>query len=191
MLSISQAAKRHGLSRSTLLYYDRLGIVRPSYRTCAGYRLYQEEDLAKLELVCRYRGAGMPLKDILRLLDPEEDIESAVRQALHRRLSALNKEIAALRRQQQAVLELLGGDIGLERLARAMTKTKWISLLRSIGMTKPEMAAWHRAFEKQSPEAHQDFLESLGIQAGEIEHIRRQSRAAPPVTQGKCSRRSD
>jgi DNA-binding transcriptional MerR regulator len=176
MISISQAAKRFHLSRSTLLYYDRLGLVRPSYRTSAGYRLYQEEDLERLELVCRYRGGGMPLKAIRRLLDPSESGEGRVDRALHRRLTELNGEIAALRRQQQVVLGLLGGEHGVARIARAMTKEKWVAMLRASGMSDAEMMEWHRAFERLTPAAHQDFLESLGLGATEIRRIRRHSK---------------
>jgi DNA-binding transcriptional MerR regulator len=40
MHTIGQAAKHANLSRSTLLYYDRIGLLRPSGRSRAGYRLY-------------------------------------------------------------------------------------------------------------------------------------------------------
>lgn len=178
MITISQAARRFHLSRSTLLYYDRLGLVRPTYRTAAGYRLYQEEDLGRLEWICRYRAAGMPLEAIRALLDPEEAGCSRVEAALHRRLDELNREIAALRRQQQVVFDLLGGGgRRLRRVARAMNKEQWVALLREAGMGDDEMREWHRAFERRSPEAHQDFLESLGIAAEEIRAIRAHSAA--------------
>jgi DNA-binding transcriptional MerR regulator len=181
MLPISQAGRKHGLSRSTLLYYDRLRLVRPTYRTAAGYRLYSPEDEARLAQIRRYRAAGLSLADIGRLLNDCEENRSAVGVALHRRLTELNGEIAALRRQQQLVLGLLPRR-GLDRHARAMTKDKWIDLLKKAGMGAAEMNQWHVAFERQSPAAHQDFLESLGLPAAEIRRIRRCSRAArqPP-----------
>jgi DNA-binding transcriptional MerR regulator len=171
MRSIGEVSKRFGLSRSTLLYYDRLNLVRPTYRTSAGYRMYSAEDAARLKRICRYREAGLPLAEIGRLLVEGGRPRSAVRQALHRRLTELNHEIAALRRQQQVVLRLLPAN-GQDRQARAMTKEKWIALLRSIGMSREEMGHWHAAFERQSPMAHQDFLESLGIPEAEIRRIR-------------------
>ena len=177
MIPISQIGRKHGLSRSTLLYYDRLGLVSPSYRTAAGYRLYSEEDEARLAQICRYREAGLSLAQIGRLLDDDASKQSAVTVALHRRLTELNGEIAALRRQQQVVLNLLPRR-GHDRRARAMTKEKWIALLRSIRLSDEEMCQWHVAFERQSPAAHQDFLESLGIPDAEIRHIRRQSRTS-------------
>lgn len=51
-------------------------------------------------------------------------------------------------------------------------------------MTDADCAEWHRAFERQSPEAHQDFLESLGIGPEEIRRIRVHSggKAVSPPT---------
>lgn len=177
MFPISELAKRHGLSRSTLLYYDRRGLLRPSYRTFAGYRLYSADDEARLKAICRYRQGGMPLEDIAGVLDADRQSGRNLEEALHRRLTALNQEIASLRRQQQVVLNLLprkGKCAG--KLARAMTKAKWVELLRAAGMTDADMHAWHVAFERQSPLAHQDFLESLGIASEEIQRIRKRSR---------------
>jgi DNA-binding transcriptional MerR regulator len=168
---IGQTGRKFGLSRSTLLYYDRLKLVRPTYRTAAGYRMYSDEDEATLRRVCRYREAGLPLAEIAVLLAGDEHPRTAVRRALHRRLTDLNHEIAALRRQQQVVLQLLPSK-GQDRRARAMTKEKWVALLRSVGMSREEMGQWHAAFERQSPMAHQDFLESLGIPETEIRRIR-------------------
>jgi DNA-binding transcriptional MerR regulator len=177
MLSISQIGRKCRLSRSTLLYYDRLKLVRPTYRTAAGYRLYSQEDEARLRLICRYRKAGLPLAEIAPLLE-EPEATDRVTGALNRRLTALNQEIGALRRQQQVVLQLLG-RLGHrpERRARALTKAKWVAVLRAAGMDEAEMRQWHVAFEAESPLAHQDFLESLGISAREIRRIRRWSRS--------------
>jgi len=178
MFSISIVGKKFGLSRSTLLYYDRLNLVRPTYRTSAGYRLYSAEDETRLKQICRYRETGLSLAAIKRLLDEEAPSRSAVSDALHRRLTELNHEIASLRRQQQVVLNLLPRK-GQDQLARAMTKEKWIALLRSLGLSDAEMMQWHAAFERQSPPAHQDFLESLGLPEAEIRLIRQRSADHP------------
>jgi DNA-binding transcriptional MerR regulator len=171
MQSISATAKKFGLSRSTLLYYDRLKLVSPTYRTSAGYRLYSADDETRLRQICRYRQTGLSLAAIKRLLDDDQPSRIRVASALHKRLTELNHEIAALRRQQQVVLSLLPGK-GHDRLARMMTKEKWIALLRSLGLSDSEMMQWHVAFERQSPLAHQDFLESLGLPKAEIHRIR-------------------
>lgn len=188
MQTISEVGKQFGLSRSTLLYYDRLKLVRPTYRTAAGYRLYSAEECARLKRICSYRQAGMPLAEIGRLLEEDKPSRTRLSQALHRRLTALNHEIAALRRQQQVVLSLLP-EKGQDHLARAMTKEKWVALLRSQGMSDAEMMQWHAAFEHQTPLAHQDFLESLGLPPDEIKRIRaRSSQLAKAAAGGRNER---
>lgn len=172
MITIRQMAAEFGLSRSTLLYYDRIGLLRPDYRTSAGYRLYNVADRKRLELICRFRSAGLSLARIERLLDRPQPTRSALVAALHGRLTALNREIAALRRQQQVVVNLLQ-QTGSAKRTRLMDKPRWIALLRAAGMDDAEMRRWHVEFERQSPEAHQDFLESLGIPPTEIRKIRR------------------
>ncbi|MFT3783950.1 MAG: MerR family transcriptional regulator [Nibricoccus sp.] len=174
MQPISAIGKKFGLSRSTLLYYDRLKLVRPTYRTAAGYRLYSSDDEARLRQICRYRQAGLSLEAIKQLLDHDQPSRNRVTAALNKRLTELNHEIAALRRQQQVVLKLLPQK-GQDRHARAMTKEKWVKLLRSLGLSDAEMMQWHAAFESQSPLAHQDFLESLDLPADEIRRIREYS----------------
>lgn len=172
MITIRQMAAKFGLSRSTLLYYDRIGLLRPDYRTAAGYRLYNGADRQRLELICRFRSAGLSLARIERLLAHPQPTRSALTAALHGRLTALNREIAALRRQQQVIVNLLS-RAGSTKRTRLMDKPRWVALLRAAGMDEAEMRRWHEAFERQSPEAHQDFLESLGIPPAEIRKIRR------------------
>lgn len=172
MLPISQAAARFGLSRSTLLHYDRIGLLSPTYRTTAGYRLYQEEDLERLGQICLYRKTGLSLERIRELLDTGERKGGIVARALRRRLAELNRQIAGLRRQQQVTLQLLG-DAGDSRgRSRVLNKEAWTALMRAAGMNENEMREWHRCFERRSPEAHEDFLESLGLSPREIRKIR-------------------
>ena len=58
MYRISQLAEQFGLSRSTLLYYDRIGLLSPSARSEAGYRQYSAADRGRLESICSLRRAG-------------------------------------------------------------------------------------------------------------------------------------
>ena len=57
-----------------------------------------------------------------------------------------------------------------------MTKEKWTAILRDTGFTDEEMNRWHVEFERSAPDDHQQFLEYLQIEAGEIAHIRDWSR---------------
>jgi len=53
---------------------------------------------------------------------------------------------------------------------------KWVAMFREIGLDEAAMMKWHRIFESRHPEAHQSFLEWLGLPAEEIAAIRLKSR---------------
>ena len=187
MKTIRQLAAQFGLSRTALLYYDRLGLLKPEYRTSAGHRLYTEADETRLARICELRAAGLPLGEIDSVLDPSPKLRAPIGDALNRRLSDLNREIAALRRQQQVALALLR-DRSAHGRSRVMTKERWVQLLAACGLDESDRGRWHREFEILSPEAHQDFLESLGIPAPEIAQIRKWSAGADPARPRRAGR---
>lgn len=168
MLTISQLAKRHNLSRSTLLYYDAEGVLHPSGRSAAGYRLYDDRDAARLEKICLYRGAGVALKEIKKILEAPA---SQMDDILKRRLESVGAEIANLHQQQNMLLVMLNQS--LPATGHTMTKESWSALLADMGFSEAAMHDWHRAFEKKSPDKHQAFLEFLDIPAIEITRIRK------------------
>ena len=172
MLSIGQLARRFGLSRSALLYYDAIGLLSPRARTAAGYRRYSAQDVARLEQIDLYRKAGLPLRRIARVLAGDRGTLAG---ALEQRLAELNEQMQALRRQQQLVLALLQERAG-RRGARPLDKQRWVAILRATGMSEEDMQRWHVEFEASAPAAHQDFLESLGLEAEEVDRIRSWSR---------------
>lgn len=57
-----------------------------------------------------------------------------------------------------------------------VTVKEWVAMFREIGLDEKTMMKWHRIFESQHPEAHQSFLEWLGVPPEEITSIRSQSR---------------
>jgi DNA-binding transcriptional MerR regulator len=172
MLTVSQLARRCGLSRSALLYYESIGLMSPAARSHSNYRRYSEKDLQRLEQICAYRDAGLKLEDIREILDRPEDDASSV---LKRRLIELNGEIETLRNHQRAILKLLKSYEFNER-TDMNTKEKWVSVMKAAGFTEADMHRWHAAFEKSAPEEHQEFLEFLHIPKEEIATIRDWSR---------------
>lgn len=48
----------------------------------------------------------------------------------------------------------------------------WVARFRAIGLDDAAMEKWHRLFERENPEAHQSFLEWLGLPAARIAEIR-------------------
>ncbi len=175
MVTISALAKGSGLSRTALLYYDRLGLLKPSRRSRSGYRLYSPVEVQRLEQICLFRQMGIPLKEMRKLLDQSGG--NASMQILRRRLRVLGREIANLRRQQRYVVELLKQK-QLRQGVDMISKERWVEIMRAAGFQDEDMHNWHKQFEKMEPEAHQEFLESLGIKPDEIKKIREWSRKA-------------
>lgn len=64
MLKIGELAKRTGLTVRTLHHYDDIKLLSPSARSDAGYRLYNETDIARLHRILALRRFGMSLADI-------------------------------------------------------------------------------------------------------------------------------
>lgn len=168
MLTIGQLSKRFGLARSTLIYYDQLGLLQPTGRSEANYRLYTSSDVKRLEQIKRYRDAGVALKDIIELLEGNQEQSISI---LEQRLMSINDQISDLRMQQQSLLQLLGKD-SLLRQTKSMNKDQWVEVLRASGMTEDDMTRWHIEFEKHLPQMHTDFLQSLGISPTEIKNIK-------------------
>lgn len=172
-LTVGVLAGRSGLSRTALLYYDRLGLLKPRLRSRAGYRLYSAADAERLEQICLYRQMGIPLREMRKLLEESGDIAAV--EILRRRLRALGRQIADFRRQQRCIVELLKQK-PLKQGVEMITKERWVEIMRAAGMEDQDMHNWHTQFEKMEPEAHQEFLESLGIKEPEITEIREWSR---------------
>ena len=172
MLSVSQIAKRFGLSRTTILYYESCGLLKPGHRTSANYRLYGEKEAQVLEQICLYRSVGLSVSSIRAMLaNPETDVAALLR----RRLSELDSEIGRLREHQRVILRLLQSKTILRR-TKNMTKDKWVSIMKAAGFSEDDMRRWHREFEKAAPEDHNEFLAYLHIPEAEITSIREWSR---------------
>lgn len=168
MYTIGQVAKKFSISRSTLIYYDSIGLLTPSGRSNANYRLYSDSDILKMEKISQFRETGLPLESIANILKKDGN---KICDILENRLFEINEDIRKLRCQQNIIVKLLRNK-SVTRNTRIMTKNRWVSLLRATGLNDDDMERWHVEFEKMSPEAHQDFLESLGIQEEEIKSIR-------------------
>ena len=185
-LTVGRLARRFGLSRSTLLYYHRLGLLVPSSRGHGDYRLYADDDVRRLEQIVRYRSAGVPLADIRRILDgPDDDLA----EVLERRLVALDDEIAELREQQRVIVDLLKTD-RIEARPGVLNRDRWTRMLEAAGYDEDDMRHWHITFERRDPEAHVEFMRLLGMPDDEIERIRSWSEdGTRPIRESRVSRR--
>src|SRR3954469_23414275 len=93
-ITVGALAARTGLTVRTLHHYDAIGLLSPSGRTEAGYRLYSDDDVRRLQSIVLLRGIGLPLtgiaaalsggaEDLLPLLEQHAgDVRSKVDEAV-------------------------------------------------------------------------------------------------------------
>ena len=99
--TVGQVADLFGVTVRTLHHYDEIGLVVPSGRSRAGYRLYTDEDLVRLQQVVVYRRLELPLDEIATLLDGGEDAADHLRRqraTVMTRLDELRELVAAIDR---------------------------------------------------------------------------------------------
>lgn len=97
MMTVAQVSKLTGVSVRTLHHYDQIGLLKPSRITEAGYRLYDQAALERLQLILLFRELEMPLKEIAGILDaPDFDREQV-----------LTAQIRLLELKQQQIKNLL------------------------------------------------------------------------------------
>ena len=172
MWTVTKLARSCGLSRTTVLYYESIGLIEAAARTQGNYRRYGEKDVSRLRQIRGYRDSGLTLADIRTLLNEPEAGASAV---LRRRMLEIGTEIETLRSHQRAIARLLHVQSNLET-TEMVTKDKWVSIMRKSGFTDDDMHKWHAEFEKSAPEEHREFLQFLHIPEEEIKSIRQWSR---------------
>ncbi|VTR68138.1 Transcriptional regulator, MerR family [Desulfosarcina cetonica] len=173
--TISQLARTFGLSRSALLHYDRIGLLRASQRTMAGYRIYSQKDRDRLAQICLYRDAGLSLADVRHLLAAQERPDVKI---LEKRLRAIGEQILNLRNQQRILTAMLT-KMASGPYEPVIDKTLWVKMLAAAGMDEAAMARWHAEFEQLAPAAHYALLRQLGIPEREARQIQAWARRAP------------
>ncbi|MGW0433123.1 MerR family transcriptional regulator [Micromonospora sp. NPDC003197] len=103
-LTVGQVAALVGVSVRTLHHWDEIGLVRPSGRTRADYRVYSGSDISRIHRVLVYRELGLHLAEVARLLDDPEVDEVA---HLRRQRALLSGRISHLREMVSAVDRML------------------------------------------------------------------------------------
>jgi DNA-binding transcriptional MerR regulator len=126
---IGEAAALAGVSVRTLHHYDRIGLLRPSRRSDAGYRAYDDADLLRLQQIVTLRGLGFGLDRIAAMLSrPDVDLAAS----LHAQRLAIRRRIADLDRIDAAIADLLAQHA-------ATGGWDWASIERT---TAANRAAW-------------------------------------------------
>jgi DNA-binding transcriptional MerR regulator len=116
---VKDVARLTGVSVRTLHHYDTIGLLVPGGRTAAGYRLYTDADLLRLQQILIGRELGLPLEEIRQSLDdPRFDRKAALldqRQRLHDRA----RQAEAMIRAIDTALAALDGSVTTGEMAMA------------------------------------------------------------------------
>ena len=91
LLKIGDLAKRTGLTVRALHHYDSIGLLTPSARSDAGYRLYNQTDIARLHQILALRQCGLSLADVRTTLTKSEIPLATV---VSRQIAMLTQQIA-------------------------------------------------------------------------------------------------
>ena len=106
MMTVHEVSKLAGVSIRTLQYYDKIGLLHPAGYTEAGYRLYDNADLERLQHILLFRELEFPLKDIKVIINsPDFD-----------RSKALEQQIELLRLKKEHIENLMNFALGIKML---------------------------------------------------------------------------
>lgn len=144
MYKVSEFAEKAGVTVRALHHYDRLGLLRPSGRTRAGYRLYGERDFARLQQIVTLKFIGLPLKEIKYLLR-RADLDLSETLHLQRRL------LIEKRRQLDVAIQALAEA---ERSAQPGRAPDWAALKKIIEvMEMQNNREWTKKYYSEEAQA--------------------------------------
>jgi DNA-binding transcriptional MerR regulator len=124
-VKVGELARHTGMTVRMLRHYDSIGLLKPSGRTEAGYRLYDRDDVTRLHSIQTLRQLGLPLQEITRLLEGRAEPLDMI---IQRQISALEHQIEQAG-ELCARLRLLKSSLA-ERGAPDMAE--WLSMLGSM-----------------------------------------------------------
>ena len=167
MKTVNQVSKLTGVSVRTLHHYDAIGLLRPTEVTEAGYRLYDDTALRRLQTILLFRELEFPLQEIKQILDsPGFDA-----------MAAIDDQIKLLELKRQHLDELL-------KHARQIQKTGVITMnFKPFDTTKIEeyateaKAKWgkteaYKEYEKRGKGTDAgDALMALFAEVGKLRHL--------------------
>lgn len=103
-----EIAKLCSVTVRTVQYYDSRGILVPTKLSEGGRRLYSEDDLRRMKIICFLRELGLPIDSISKLLS-EDDPESVIELLIDRQEQVLRDELAGNQRKLDNLVSLRRG----------------------------------------------------------------------------------
>ncbi|CAN5207025.1 MerR family transcriptional regulator [soil metagenome] len=111
MRTVKELAELAGVTVRTLHHYDEIGLLTPRERSAAGYRLYDHDDLLRLQQIMVWRELGFGLGEIRDLLDdPDYDLSRALETQRAEMLARVGDLSQMLKRIDEALVEVRGGS---------------------------------------------------------------------------------
>ena len=140
-----ELAKLCGVTVRTVQYYDTRGILIPSGLSEGGRRLYSEDDLKRMRIICFLREMDLPLDAVSQILK-EEHPEKVISLLIEQQEKALSDEISDKQEKLEKLRELKNGlkgrtDLSLETIGdiavimegkKKLKKMRWMMILTGI-----------------------------------------------------------
>ena len=116
MLKIGALAECAGISRDTLRFYEKHGLIAPNTRTESGYRLYSKSDVVRISFILSAKEVGFTLNEIHQLLELEvtKDVKSCqdVKQFVDNKIQVVNQRLNEMKKIKQSLKTLSNACCG-------------------------------------------------------------------------------
>ena len=184
-MTVNEVSKLTGVSVRTLQYYDKIGLLPPAGYTEAGYRIYDEESLERLQQILLFKELEFPLKEIKRIVN-STDFD---------RNRALEQQIALLTLKKEHLENLIlfaRGiyGIGVKNMDFSAFDTKKLDeYAKEAKKTWGETDAYKEFEEKQKDYSKEDneklVKEFMGIfeEFGSIKNVEPESKEAQKMVE--------
>ena len=179
MRTVTEVSWLTGVSVRTLHHYDAIGLLKPTEVTEAGYRLYDDEALRRLQSILLFRELQFPLREIKAILDdPGYDPAEALAQQIKllelqkRRMEDLIRLAREIQKRGDGYMEFHVFDKSELEQYKAEAKQRW-------GNTQA-----YQEYERKAPDRSGDELMALFAEIGTLRHLPPDSREARKAVMG-------
>jgi DNA-binding transcriptional MerR regulator len=180
--TVGVVAELAGVSVRTLHHYDEIGLLEPSDRSTAGYRLYSAADLARLQRILFYRELGFDFATITTILAEATDEDQ-----LHQQRALLTDRVA----RHQAMIATIDKELAARGLGMNLTPEERLAVFGSTRLEDNAHRAeqrwgdspqWRQRRQRTATYSQQDWLEIRSEQAGIHQRLLDAMLAGTPAT---------
>ena len=159
MMTVNQVSRLVGVSIRTLHYYDEIGLLVPPVTTDAGYRLYDDTSLERLQSIMLFKELEFPLKEIKKIIDSSDFDKN----------KALNQQIELLILKKERIENLIKFAEGLKNIGVDNMNFEVFDTKKIDEFTKKAKESWgetkeFKEFEQKTANYTQDKKKALNIE---------------------------